>query len=300
MIASGTPDKLPVELDTLLPLQSTSLVSLFVDSLSLSEVLLESRKDALAKKGLLAPSCVVCVDNSRVFLPITNSLVEPVTLPKGFVAAFLGMATNPEIMATLDPTSPGTLSHSEARIRPDLDGIIATTLCKSIRRELLSLLETYSGLFDADTPPLGVVPEAWHRINTRDALPLRQRPYRVLFSERRTTEKEVNKMLSKDIIRPSSNSWSSPVVLVAKKDGFIRFCIDYRRLNKITRKVVHDHRLWVNTRAAWHRASGNKPFLGPDSVGPGRLLDLAYNIYEQLAMENSEISKFSGMGFGEH
>lgn len=116
VIASGTPDKLPVELDTLLPPQSTSFVSLFVDSLPVSEVLLEPRKDALAKKGLLAPSCVVCVDNSRVFLPITNLLVGPVMLPAGFVAAFLGMTTYPKIIATLDPTSPGTPSHSEARI----------------------------------------------------------------------------------------------------------------------------------------------------------------------------------------
>lgn len=101
------------------------------------------------------------------------------------------------------------------------------------------MLETYSGLFDTDVSPLCVVRGARHHIRTGDALPLRQRPYRVSHSEIQTIEKEVDKMLFKNIFRPSSSPWSSPVVLIANKDGFIRFCIDYRRLNKVTRKDVY-------------------------------------------------------------
>ena len=49
-------------------------------------------------------------------------------------------------------------------------------------------------------------------------------------------DKQSNEMLAHDVVAPSTSPWASPVVLVKKSDGTMRFCVDYRKLNQITKK----------------------------------------------------------------
>ena len=62
------------------------------------------------------------------------------------------------------------------------------------------------------------------------------RPYRYPPALRDAIEKQVADMLQKGLIQPSSSSFSSPVLLVKKKDGSYRFCVDFRHLNALTMK----------------------------------------------------------------
>ena len=65
-------------------------------------------------------------------------------------------------------------------------------------------------------------------------VPIRRKMYNLPFSSEEVVEKEIQVMLDLEIIEPSKSPYSSPVVLVRKKDGSCRFCIDFRGLNKIT------------------------------------------------------------------
>ena len=93
-------------------------------------------------------------------------------------------------------------------------------------------------VFAVEKGELGNVSEVQHHIETEDGSPVRQAPRRVPFSLRPEISRMVNEMLRAQVIEESCSPWASPVVLVRKKDGTLRFCVDYRRLNAVTRKDV--------------------------------------------------------------
>jgi hypothetical protein len=66
--------------------------------------------------------------------------------------------------------------------------------------------------------------------------PIAQRPYRMNPQELEELKKQLANMLSKGLIRPSASPWGSPILFVDKRDGTIRLCVDYRKLNEVTIK----------------------------------------------------------------
>ena len=86
---------------------------------------------------------------------------------------------------------------------------------------------------------LGVTHLVEHSIDTGNATPIKQAPHRPAFAKREVAETEIKRMLKEDIIEPSNGPWESPVVLVTKKDGSVQFCIDFRKVNCVTRKDAY-------------------------------------------------------------
>ncbi|MCG7868284.1 MAG: hypothetical protein JAY74_18205 [Candidatus Thiodiazotropha taylori] len=102
--------------------------------------------------------------------------------------------------------------------------------------QVKELLLKHKDVFAKDKTDLGRTNVVKHTINTGDAAPVKQNPRRLPLSKRELVKDEVSKMLQQGIIEPSQSAWSSPIVLVQKKDGSTRFCVDYRKLNNLTLK----------------------------------------------------------------
>ena len=75
---------------------------------------------------------------------------------------------------------------------------------------------------------------AYHEIKTTSTEPIRSKPYPLPYALRETVNREIDDMLRLGIIERSDSPYASPIVLVKKRDGSNRFCVDFRKLNKIT------------------------------------------------------------------
>lgn len=99
---------------------------------------------------------------------------------------------------------------------------------------LLALVEGFEEVFAKTQADVGCISDVFHEIKTGDHHPISHRYYRVTHWEKELIDKLLDEMLRGGIVVPSTSPWSSPAVLVSKKDGNTRFCVDYRALNKIT------------------------------------------------------------------
>jgi hypothetical protein len=121
-------------------------------------------------------------------------------------------------------------------LTPEVPQDVLSDLPSDIEPELAILLHTYQKVFHQ---PTGLPPprEQMHEIHLQEGTaPVKVRPYRYPHSQKEQIEKMVHEMLGQGIIKPNTSPFSSPIILVKKKDGSWRFCTDYRALNQVTVK----------------------------------------------------------------
>ncbi|XP_049345420.1 uncharacterized protein LOC125809928 [Solanum verrucosum] len=120
----------------------------------------------------------------------------------------------------------GSLLSIEAVPDSDVEGV----------NDLECILQEYSDLFEV---PKDLPPSRFHdhKIILQDGTsPINIRPYRYPTAQKDEIERMVEDMLHSGVIRHSTNPYSSPIVMVKKKDGTWRMCVDYRELNSHTVK----------------------------------------------------------------
>ena len=103
---------------------------------------------------------------------------------------------------------------------------------------LEELLAEYHDIFSLEEDERGETDLVTFKIDTGNEIPKRQPVRRVPFAARQEVASQLEKMQNNGVIKPSQSPWSSPVVLVRKRDGTLRFCVDYRFLNSATKPDV--------------------------------------------------------------
>lgn len=107
------------------------------------------------------------------------------------------------------------------------------------KHQLMAVLQDFRDVFAVNPKAPEIARVTPHYINTGSHPPIHTHAYRVPQAQEEIIRGHIREMEDARIIRPSVSPWAFPVVLVGKKDGSVRFCVDYRRLNAITKKDVY-------------------------------------------------------------
>ncbi|UYV79839.1 K02A2.6-like, partial [Cordylochernes scorpioides] len=188
------------------------------------EILIENIPSLTTKYNLITTRSLL--NNTKKYLTIwiLNSTNKPVKLFRN---------TKIGILSEVDRLYQ-TGNQRVASIRADFD--INPGLCPEERSQVLTLLSGYGEMFTAPDEYKGRTHLVKHQIKTTSDIPIRKNPYRVSLKERNIISDQINSMLKNGIISHSSSPWASPIILVKKKNGTFRFCVDYRNLNSVTVK----------------------------------------------------------------
>ncbi|GFW01317.1 retrovirus-related Pol polyprotein from transposon 412 [Trichonephila clavipes] len=178
--------------------------------------------------GLLIASTLVDLSRKTIPVRICNVTEKPRVFQKD------------EVLATCSPvtcvckSSSLLLSNSPQQLTPDL--LENAELSPEQKSSAERLFQEFEDVFSRNSSDIGHTTVTQHRIDTADHPPIKQHPRRLPFAKQEEVGTLLRGMQENDIIEPSSSPWASPIVLVRKKDGSTRFCVDYRKLNDVTKK----------------------------------------------------------------
>ena len=197
--------------------------------------------------GLLVGRSLVRADADDWKIPILIYNSDPCTMKPAnctcnpvIIPAHTRIARVEEIQAIQHIGSRETeMNAEEGALPPYLIDVLdaATELTSNQRARAAALLAKHVNTFPAPgTPITGRTEAVMHDIDTGSTRPIRCNPRKLSPKKIKIQQELVDKMLEEGQIEHSVSAWSAPTVLVTKKDGTTRFCVDYRRLNNSTKK----------------------------------------------------------------
>ena len=208
--------------------------------------LIEGTNLFIERTGLFVARSLACISSGNVLVRMCNPNTTDIELHQGTTIA---IGEPVEVCSTQDQslcsitTEPsvcsGTQTGERTKFPEHLQDVLdrgSVHLTETEKELLKQKLAQYADVISLKDETLGRTNVTRHRIDTGTEAPIHQKLRRVPMHLQDEVDTAMQDMIDKDVIEPSSSPWQSNVVLVRKKDGSLRFCIDYRPLNKITVK----------------------------------------------------------------
>ena len=225
-IAVRRPITLPPRSETLVTCRP---VGTRLDSLGMIEA------SPLPKPGVLVGRALIDPQQPTLQVPFANVSSRHIRVRRGTVVGTCVAVDLSPYQPSTDASVPTPTESLPEHLR-DLAERSTSELPDPYKQQLESLLGEYADIFSAGDHDLGCTDMTMHRIHTGDHQPVKTPFRRLPPAKRMEADKIVRDMASQGLIEDSQSPWSSALVLVQKKDGTLRCCVDYRALNAATTK----------------------------------------------------------------
>ena len=174
--------------------------------------------------------------NATLQVLVINNSNQYVNFPKGMKIGHL----EPPIdnLAQIRINSATTQQMLPETIKLDSFTPPKYQLDSTTQQQLDYLLGTFKDQFVKDETTIGTTPLTQMSIDTGDLDPISQKPYPIAMKHYQWVKEEIDKLLEAGVIRNKHSNWLAPIIVVPKGDGGKCLVIDYRALNKVTRKFM--------------------------------------------------------------
>ncbi|KAL0153919.1 hypothetical protein M9458_050768 [Cirrhinus mrigala] len=188
--------------------------------------------------GLIVKTCVVTLGETkpcRLPVVISNPTVHDITIPARCIVAELKA-----VQSVISNKRSNKVDVTESVSKSSLEFNFSNSpIPPEWKERLIGQLREMPEVFSLHPQDFGRTDKVKHKINLMDETPFKHRPRPIHPEDMEAVKKHLQELLDAGVIRESMSPYSSPIVVVKKKSGDIRLCIDYRKLNQRTIKDAY-------------------------------------------------------------
>jgi len=196
--------------------------------------------------GLLVSTALATLKEGLAYVPVTNvnsevAYLQPRTPLVLLHSVHVVEANSPKIVCNEETDAQGkvTVMCFQASVGLDLQSVDLFNLSHQEQLKAKDLLGKYRNVFSTGESDLGCTTLIEHNIPLTDDIPTKQCYRRIPPSQFEMVKAQIKQLLQAQVIRKSCSPYATPLVLVQKKDGSLRMCVDYRQLNAKTRRDAY-------------------------------------------------------------